>query len=156
MKNCTNEEVNCLIKLIEINANRVKGHESAIAKTRESELRKHLIDEFREMSELTTQLNLIINEFTEKLNDEKNSNHNEKISCINFYFTVAKASSNPRTVILSCYLGDKCALTAYLNFLKSERTQLSPYLREILSNQLVNIEESLQTTNQILVEMTFN
>ncbi len=155
MKNCTNAEVSSLLKLTEINVARVSGYESAISKTGESELKKHLVDEFREMSALTNQLNLVINDFPEKTNYEKINDNNEKISCTNFYFTVAKVSGNPRTVILSCYLGDKSALAAYRSFLKSETTNLSPCLREILSKQLTNVEESFLTTSQILFEMTF-
>jgi hypothetical protein len=149
MENFTEEEVKSLTKLSEINTARIEGYENAISKVCKGGMKTFFGEKVKETLDLTQQINQFIGDF------EIDEFENHKIQRSNFYFTIAKASDNPRTVILSCQLGDECAVTAYKDILLSKTVKLLPYLREILQKQLSNLEECLTATHQILFDSAF-
>ncbi len=153
METQADEAVKGLTKLSEINIARMEGYGNAISSICKGDRKAYFVKKIQETSDLTKQ----INHFIEESNLEENEaiNENKKLQCSNFYFTMAKSSKNPRTVILSCQLGDKCAVTAYKDILKSKTVNLLPYLRDILQKQLSNLEDCLTATQQILFETTF-
>lgn len=144
-----------LLKLSEINGARVEGYKNAISKISESEVRKELSARIIETMQLSNQLNSVI--FDSKIDAESNKEDQigKKILRPNFYFMIAKASNNPRTAVLSCQLGDQCAVTAYQEVLISKTIKLLPFLKNILVKQLKNIEESLARTRLIMFDSSF-
>ena len=155
MENQTEEAVKSLLKLSEINTARMEGYENAISTACKSDMKKFFGEKVKETLDLTNQLNRFICESTKNSDGNEINKESEKILRSNFYFSIAKSSNNPRTVILSCQLGDECAVTAYKDILKSKTLKLLPYLREVLLKQLSNLEESLLATRKILFDTTF-
>ena len=134
-----------LVKLSEINVARMEGYKNAISKTNNSKMREMLNARVKETLYLNNQLNRVIAESKIDSETTEEDQNDKKILRSNFYFTIAKASNNPRTVILSCQLGDQCAVTAYKDILISKTIKLLPFLRNILVKQLHNLEKSLVT-----------
>jgi hypothetical protein len=151
MENFTEEAVKSLAKLSEINTARMEGYGNAISKVCKGDMKTYFGEKVKETLDLTNQINRFIGQSNTGVNEVEN----KKIQRSNFYFTIAKASDNPRTVILSCQLGDECAVTAYKDILLSKTVKLLPYLREILQKQLSNLEDCLMATHQILFDTTF-
>lgn len=153
MENQTEEAVKSLSKLSEINTARIEGYENAILKACKGKMKKYFKAKVKETFDLTSQINHFI--FESSSDNNETDKGDEKIQRSNFYFSIAKSSDNPRTVILSCQLGDECAVKAYKDLLKSKTIKLLPYLREVLLKQLSNLEESLLATRQILFDTSF-
>lgn len=53
-----------------------------------------------------------------------------------FYFGVARASKNPRTVMVSCQFGDEYLIKTYIIILEILEIKTLPYLREVLTRHL--------------------
>ena len=53
-----------------------------------------------------------------------------------FYFGVARASKNPRTVMVSCQFGDEYLIKTYITMLEILEIKTLPYLREMLTRHL--------------------
>jgi len=53
-----------------------------------------------------------------------------------FYFGVARASKNPRTVMVSCQFGDEYLIKTYIIMLEILEIKTLPYLREVLTRHL--------------------
>ncbi len=153
METQADEAVKGLTKLSEINIARMEGYGNAISNIYKDDMKTYFVGKIKETSDLTKKLNRFIGKSNLEENEAKNEN--KTIQRSNFYFTMAKSSKNPRTVVLSCQLGDECAVTAYKDILKSKTVNLLPYLRDILMKQLSNLEDCLMATHQILFDTTF-
>jgi hypothetical protein len=154
METYSEEVFNSLLKLSEINMARMEGYKNAVSKIYDDDVRKNLDARIEETLDLTNQLNRVIADL--KIDTENTGEYpiDKKILRPNFYFTIAKASNNPRTVILSCQLGDQCAVAAFTEVLMTKSVKLLPFLQNILVKQLENFEKSLVTTQLIMFNST--
>lgn len=155
METYSEEIFNSLLKLSEINLFRVEGYKNAISKICKGDMRKELSARVKETVNLSNQLNRVISDSKIDTENAEEDKIGKKILRPNFYFMIAKCSNNARTAILSCQLGDQCAVTVYKELLITKTVKLLPLLRNILVKQLKNLEESLETTRLIMSNSTF-
>jgi hypothetical protein len=155
METYSEEIFNSLLKLSEINVARVEGYKNAISKICKGDMRKELSARVKETMDLSNQLNSVISDSKSDSETTKVDQIGKKILRPNFYFMIAKGSNNPRTAILSCQLGDQCAVTAYKELLITKTVKLLPFVRKILVKQLKNLEDSLVTTRLIMFDSSF-
>ncbi len=146
MKNCTKQEVGYLKELGEINECRINGYKNAITKVFDDKFLRFFSENIKKSNELNTQLCHLVDE---ALKDFTSNEDNIKTSCIKYYFTLAKLSSNARTVILSCYLGDISSVKIYKSLLCSVNFTFG--LKELLSKQLAYVEETQVIAKKILL-----
>lgn len=154
METYSEEIFKSLLKLSEINLARVEGYKNAISKICKGDMRKELSARVKETMDLSKQLNRVISDSQIDTENTDEQQMGKKILRPNFYFMIAKGSKNPRTAILSCQLGDQCAVTEYKKVLISKTVKLFPFLRVILLKQLKNLEDSLVTTKLIIFNST--
>jgi hypothetical protein len=145
MDKLNEEAMRSLRQLCEINAVRVKGYQKAVDMIKNGNSKKYFQIKIDETIDLTE----CINRSIEAANFERMKAakvENDRIDQSQFYFTMAASSTNPRTVALSCQLGDKFAEKAYsmaLNKLLS-----FPDLMNKLGKHISSLRKSIETTQE--------
>lgn len=145
MDKLNEEAMRSLRQLCEINAVRVKGYQKAVDMIKNGNSKRYFQVKIEETIDLTEYINRSIEDANfEKMKASKLEN--EKIHQSQFYFTMAASSTNPRTVALSCQLGDKFAEKAYASALST--IQLFPELMSILGKHISSLRKSFETTQE--------
>ena len=75
-----------------------------------------------------------------------------KMNQSQFYFGMARASKNPRTVMVSCQFGDEYLVKTYKKMLEVIEIKTLPYLREILTRHLNNLQIAFSKIENTLLE----
>ncbi|WP_337041061.1 hypothetical protein [Emticicia sp. 17c] len=149
MEKLNEEAVKSLIQLREINAVRVKGYQNAVQTIRNGNLKKYFQIKINEMNDFTDCIDRSIMNSNIDLNKSIQV-QTEKIHQSQFYFTMAMSSTNPRTVALSCQLGDKFAEKAYESTMNLLQFLSLPELLTILGKHISNLRKSFDTTKEVL------
>ncbi|GAB3515224.1 hypothetical protein [Emticicia fontis] len=145
MDKLNEEAMRSLKQLCEINAVRVKGYQKAVDMIKNGNSKKYFQVKINETIDLTEYINRSI----ESTNFERTRStkvENEKIHQSQFYFTMAASSTNPRTVALSCQLGDKFAEKAYASALS--QLLMFPDLMSTIGKYMSSLRKSFETTQE--------
>lgn len=145
MDKLNEQAMRSLKQLCEINAVRVKGYQKAVDMIKNGNSKRYFQVKIDETIDLTEYINRSI----EGANFERMKPvkvEGEKIHQSQFYFTMAASSTNPRTVALSCQLGDKFAEKAYSSALGQLLS--FPELMSILGKHISSLRKSFETTQE--------
>ena len=147
MDKLSEEAIKNLIQLREINAVRVKGYQKAVDMIKNANSKKYFQVKINETNDLTACINRLIEEsYLERT--KPNKVESERIHQSQFYFTMAVTSTNPRTVALSCQLGDKFAEKAYASALSLIQVLSFPELRNALGKHITSLRKSFESTRE--------
>jgi hypothetical protein len=147
MEKFNEEAMKSLRQLCEINAVRVKGYQKAVDMIKNGNSKKYFQIKIEETIDLTE----CINRSIEKANFDRvkpSKVENNKLHQSQFYFTMAATSTNPRTVALSCQLGDKFAEKAYTSALSAIASLSFPELMNVLGKHVSSLRKSFETTQE--------
>lgn len=145
MDKLNEEAMRSLKQLCEINAVRVKGYQKAVDMIKNGNSKRYFQVKIDETIDLTEYINRSIEDANfERMKPAKVES--EKIHQSQFYFTMAASSTNPRTVALSCQLGDKFAEKAYASALGQLLS--FPELMSILGKHISSLRKSFETTQE--------
>ncbi len=147
MDKLSDEALRSLIQLREINAVRVKGYQKAVDMIKNGNSKKYFQIKIDETIDLTE----CINRSIEGVNfgqSKPNKVEAERPHQSQFYFTMAAATTNPRTVALSCQLGDKFAEKAYESALSALQFLTLPELLSALGKQVASLRKSIESTRE--------
>lgn len=145
MDKLNEEAMRSLKQLCEINAVRVKGYQKAVDMIKNGNSKRYFQIKIDETIDLTEYINRSIEGANfERMKPAKIES--ERIHQSQFYFTMAASSTNPRTVALSCQLGDKFAEKAYT--LALNQLLLFPELMSILGKHISSLRKSFETTQE--------
>ncbi|RFS14909.1 hypothetical protein [Emticicia sp. C21] len=145
MDKLNEDAMRSLKQLCEINAVRVKGYQKAVDMIKNGNSKKYFQIKIDETIDLTEYINRSIERSSlEKMRPTRIES--EKIHQSQFYFTMAASSTNPRTVALSCQLGDKFAEKAYTSALSQLLS--FPELKSILGKHISSLRKSVESTQE--------
>jgi len=147
MEKIHEDAIKSLIQLREINSVRVKGYQNAIDVIRNGELKNYFQVKIKEIVDFSECINRSIDSTSYDVKEPVRID-GEKIHQSQFYFTMAMSSNNPRTVALSCQLGDKFAAKAYEATLSLVEFLSFPDLTGMLMKHISNLRKSFNTTQQ--------
>jgi len=147
MNKINEEALRSLKQLREINTVRAKGYQKAAAMTKNGSSKNYFQVKINEINTVT--------EFIERSIEnvpQPESQHfkieNEKPHQSQFYFTMAATTTNPRTVAVSCQLGDKFVEKAYASALSALHMLSLPELKSVLDGHMANLRKSFETTQE--------
>ncbi|MBA4850130.1 hypothetical protein [Emticicia sp. BO119] len=147
MEKLNEDAIRSLKQLCEINEVRVKGYQKAVDMIKNTNSKKYFQVRINETNNLTDCINRSIEGVSfEKI--KQNKIERTQIHQSQFYFTMAAASTNPRTVALSCQLGDKFAEKAYASALNIIQLLSFPELLKVLGKQVSSLRKSFETTQE--------
>ena len=147
MAKLNEEAMRSLMQLREINAVRIKGYQKALEMIKNGNSKKYFQVKINEANDLTE----CINRSIEGVNFgrmKSNKVEHERIHQSRFYFTMAATSTNPRTVALSCQLGDKFAEKAYASAINVIEMLSFPELLNLLGKHVSSLRKSFETTQE--------
>ncbi|RYU96190.1 hypothetical protein [Emticicia agri] len=147
MEKFNEEAMRSLILLREINAVRVKGYQKAVDMIKNGNSKKYFQVQINETNDLTECINRSI-AAVHVDRARPNKIEHEKIHQSQFYFTMAASSTNPRTVALSCQLGDKFAEKAYASALTAIQFLSLPELLTLLGKHISSLRKSFESTQE--------
>jgi hypothetical protein len=147
MEHLNDEAIRSLIQLREINAVRVKGYQKAVEMIKNGNSKKYFQVKINETINLTEYINRSIGGTNfEKI--KPNKAEQKQIHQSQFYFIMAATSTNPRTVAVSCQLGDKFAEKAYASALSVIQLLSFPELLNVLGKHVSSLRKSFETTQE--------
>ncbi len=147
MDTINEEAIRSLMQLREINAVRVKGYQKAVDMIKNGNSKKYFQVKINETNNLTECINRLIETPSfERL--KTNRVETKRLHQSQFYFTMAATSSNPRTVALSCQLGDKFAENAYASALSAIQFLSLPELMSVLGKHINSLRKSFESTRE--------
>lgn len=149
-----NEEVlRGLINIFKINGYRIEVYQKLKSQIYNPELQKYFQKQVDESSIILKELNPILNS---SLKESENpvAFEDAKIDQSQFYFGLACASSNPRTVMVSCQFGNEFLIKAYQKILKFLDTNALDSLWVMVSKHLESIKNTyMDFEHDIINEM---
>jgi hypothetical protein len=153
MKITSEEVLRGLINIFNINGYRVEVYQKLKNQIYNPELQKYFQKQVDESSIILKELNPILNS---SLKESGNSVvfEDAKLDQSQFYFGLACASSNPRTVIVSCQFGNEFLIKAYQKILKFLDTNALDSLWVMVSKHLESIKNTyMDFEHDIIIEM---
>ena len=75
-----------------------------------------------------------------------------KMNQSQFYFGMARASKNPRTVMVSCQFGDEYLVKIYKRMLEILEIKTLPYLKDVLTRHLHNLQMAFAKIENTLLD----
>jgi len=145
MNKLNEQAMRSLKQLCEINAVRVKGYQKAVDMIKNGNSKRYFQIKIDETIDLTEYINRSIEDANFERMKQTKVEH-DKIHQSQFYFTMAASSTNPRTVALSCQLGDKFAEKAYASALGQLLS--FPELKSILGKHISSLRKSFEATQE--------
>ena len=130
-----NEEIlKGLISVFKINEHRIEVYRKLKNIIYNSELQHYFESQINESIIIIEQLKPLI----DSTENSESPLHFEdvRMNQSQFYFGVARASKNPRTVMVSCQFGDEYLIKTYIIMLEILEIKTLPYLREMLTRHL--------------------
>ncbi len=150
MKIRSEEILRGLIKVFKINENRIEVYGKLMSMIHNPALQPYLKSQVDESAIIIKELNPLI----DAAENAESPLHFEdaKINQSQFYFGMARASQNPRTVMVSCQFGDEYLMKTYKKMLELLEIKTLPYLRDILTRHLNNLQIAFTKVENTLLE----
>jgi hypothetical protein len=150
MKIKSEEILKGLISVFKINEYRVEVYRKLRNMIHNPELQPYFESQIDESVTIIEELNPLM----DSLENAESPLHFEdaKMNQSQFYFGMARASKNPRTVMVSCQFGDEYLVKTYKKMLAVLEIKTLPYLREVLTRHLNNLQASFAKIENTLLE----
>ena len=150
MKIKSEEILKGLISVFKINEYRIEVYGKLINMVNSPELQPYFKSQVDESETIIKELNPLMG----LLENAESPLHFEdtKMNQSQFYFGMARASKNPRTVMVSCQFGDEYLVKMYKKMLEVLEIKALPYLREILIKHLQNLQTSFKKIESTILE----
>ncbi|MEY4538382.1 MAG: hypothetical protein RLZZ306_139 [Bacteroidota bacterium] len=150
MKIKSEEILKGLINVFKINKYRIEVYRKLINMIHNPELQPYFKSQIDESSAIIEELNPLM----DSVENAESPLHFEdaKMNQSQFYFGMARASKNPRTVMVSCQFGDEYLVKTYKKMLEILEIKTLPYLREILTRHLNNLQIAFAQIENTLLE----
>ena len=154
MKIKSEEILKGLISVFKINEYRIEVYRKLINMVHNPELQPYFKSQVDESEAIIKELNPLM----DLLENAESPLHFEdaKMNQSQFYFGMARASKNPRTVMVSCQLGDEYLVKMYRRMLEVLEIKTLPYLREILMKHHKNLQTSFEKIGSTILENISN
>jgi hypothetical protein len=153
MKIKSEEVLRGLINIFNINGYRVEVYQKLKSQIYNPELQKYFQKQVDESSIILKELNPILNSSI-KESENPVVFEDAKLDQSQFYFGLACASSNPRTVMVSCQFGNEFLIKAYQKILKFLDTNALDSLWVMVSKHLESIKNTyMDFEHDIINEM---
>ena len=150
MKIKSEEILRGLISIFKINEHRIEVYRKLINMIHNPELQPYFKAQIEESATIIEALNPMMN----SVENAESPLHFEdtKMNQSQFYFGMARASKNPRTVMVSCQFGDEYLVKTYKKMLEILEIKSLPRLREILIKHLNNLQTAFASIENTLLE----
>ena len=150
MKIKSEEILEGLISIFKINEYRIEVYRKLINMIHNPELQPYFESQVDESVAIIKELNPLM----DSVENAESPLYFEdaKINQSQFYFGMARASKNPRTVMVSCQFGDEYLVKIYENMLQVLEIKTLPYLREILMRHLHNLQAAFTKIENTILE----
>jgi hypothetical protein len=153
MKITSEEVLRGLINIFNINGYRVEVYQKLKNQIYNPELQQYFQKQVDESSIILKELNPILNSSI-KESENPVVFEDAKLDQSQFYFGLACASSNPRTVMVSCQFGNEFLIKAYQRILKFLDTNALDSLWVMVSKHLESIKNTyMDFEHDIINEM---
>ena len=141
MKITSEEVLRGLINIFNINGYRVEVYQKLQSQIYNSELQQYFQKQVDESSVILKELNPILNSSLEE-SENPVVFEDAKIDQSQFYFGLACASNNPRTVMVSCQFGNEFLIKAYQRILNFLDNKTLDFLWVLVSKHLESIKNT--------------
>jgi hypothetical protein len=150
MKIKSEEILKGLISVFKINEYRIEVYRKLMNMIHNPELQPYFEAQVKESITIIEELNPLM----DSIENAESPLHFEdaKMNQSQFYFGMARASQNPRTVMVSCQFGDEYLVKTYKRILEVLEIKTLPYLREVLTRHLNNIQTAFERIENMLLE----
>ena len=150
MKIKSEEILRGLISVFKINQYRIEVYRKLMNMIHNPELKPYFEAQVEESVTIIEELNPLI----DSIENAESPLHFEdaKMNQSQFYFGMARASNNPRTVMVSCQFGDEYLVKTYKKMLGIFEIKTLPYLREVLTRHLNNLQAAFAKIENTLLE----
>jgi hypothetical protein len=150
MKIKSEEILKGLISVFKINEYRIEVYRKLMNMIHNPELQPYFEAQVKESVTIIEELNPLM----DSIENAESPLHFEdaKMNQSQFYFGMARASQNPRTVMVSCQFGDEYLVKTYKRILEVLEIKTLPYLREVLTRHLNNIQTAFERIENMLLE----
>jgi hypothetical protein len=150
MKIKSEEILKGLISVFKINEYRIEVYRKLMNMIHNPELQPYFKEQIEESATVIEELNPLM----DSVENAESPLHFEdaKMNQSQFYFGMARASKNPRTVMVSCQFGDEYLVKTYKRILEILEIKTLPYLREVLTRHLNNIQTAFARIENTLLE----
>ena len=150
MKIRSEEILRGLINVFKINEYRIEVYHKLMSIIHNPELQPYFKAQADESATMIEKLNPLI----VSVENAESPLHFEdaKMNQSQFYFGMARASQNPRTVMVSCQFGDEYLIKTYKKMLELLEIKTLPYLRDILTRHLNNLQATFTKIENTLLE----
>ena len=150
MKIKSEEILKGLISVFKINEHRIEVYRKLINMIHNPELQPYFKAQVDESVTIIEELNPMM----DSVENAESPLHFEdtKMNQSQFYFGMARASKNPRTVMVSCQFGDEYLVKIYKRMLEILEIKSLPRLREILIKHLNNLQTAFASIENTLLE----
>jgi hypothetical protein len=152
MKVKSEEILRGLINVFKINEYRVEVYRRLMDMIHNPELQPYFQSQVEESATIIEELNPILDSLENA--ESPLLFEDTKMNQSQFYFGMARASQNPRTIMVSCQFGDEYLVKTYKRMLEILEIKTLPYLREILIRHLDNIQNSFSKIENIFLDNT--
>jgi hypothetical protein len=150
MKIKSEEILKGLISVFKINEYRIEVYRKLMSMIHNPELQPYFEAQVEESATIIEELNPLM----DSVENAESPLHFEdaKMNQSQFYFGMARASQNPRTVMVSCQFGDEYLVKTYKKMLEVMEIKTLPYLREVLTRHLDNLQAAFARIENMLLE----
>jgi hypothetical protein len=152
MKVKSEEILRGLINVFKINEYRVEVYRRLMDMIHNPELQPYFQSQVEESATIIEELNPILDSLENA--ESPLLFEDTKMNQSQFYFGMARASQNPRTIMVSCQFGDEYLVKTYKRMLEILEIKTLPYLREILIRHLDNIQNSFSKIENMFLDNT--
>lgn len=151
MKITSEEVLRGLINIFNINGYRVEVYQKLQNQIYDPELQKYFQKQVDESSIILKELNPILNSSLEA-SENPVVFEDAKLDQSQFYFGLACASNNPRTVMVSCQFGNEFLIKAYQKILNFLDTKPLDFLWIMVSKHLESIKNTYMDFEHKVIE----
>ena len=150
MKIKSEEMLKGLISIFKINEYRIEVYRKLINMVHNPELQPYFKAQVEESVTVIEELNPLM----DSIENAESPLHFEdvKMNQSQFYFGIARASKNSRTVMVSCQFGDEYLVKMYKRMLEILEIRTLPYLRDVLTRHLHNLPKAFEKIENILLD----
>lgn len=150
MKIKSEEMLKGLISIFKINEYRIEVYRKLINMVHNPELQPYFKAQVEESVTVIEELNPLM----DSIENAESPLHFEdvKMNQSQFYFGIARASKNSRTVMVSCQFGDEYLVKMYKRMLEILEIRTLPYLRDVLTRHLHNLQKAFEKIENILLD----
>ncbi|PWK25154.1 hypothetical protein LV89_02780 [Arcicella aurantiaca] len=140
MKIQSEETLKCLINIFKINGYRIEVYKKLVNTIYSPELKRSFQNQADESASIVEKLNHILDESFEN-SDSPVLFEDAQIDQSQFYFGMAQASKNVRTILVSCQFGDEFLIKSYQKILAIFEFEAFNPLKECLTTHLSSLKK---------------